>query len=122
VTGDDMASTSPLPAPWLTSAQPLELVLIAGLSGVFIVNALVAVLQPSDFTTLVERSFVGRAVPTMSGRWIAWAIAVHDLTIGLCLLATMWILRVRKAVLAWAGMWLLVVALVKLTALEAFGG
>jgi hypothetical protein len=102
--------------------QPLELLLIAGLAGVFIVNALVALLEPSDFTGLVERSLVGRAVPTMSGRWIAWVIAVHDLTIGVALLATMWILRARPFVLAWAGVWLLAVTLVKLTALKAFGG
>lgn len=102
--------------------QPLELLLIAGLAGVFVVNAIVAVLQPSDFTGLVGRSLVGRAVPTMGGRWVAWVIAVHDLTIGVLLLATMWIMRARPFVLAWAGAWLLVVALVKLTALEAFGG
>jgi hypothetical protein len=58
----------------------------------------------------------------MSGRWVAWVIAVHDLTIGMLLLATMWIPRARRVVLAWAGGWLLAVTLVKLTALDAFGG
>ena len=102
--------------------QPLELLLIVGLAGVFMVNAIVALLEPSDFTGLLERSLVGRMVPTMSGQWVAWVIAVHDLTIGVSLLATMWILRARPFVLAWAGAWLLAVALVKLTALKAFGG
>jgi hypothetical protein len=118
-----MASTGaqrvrPLEPPW----QPLELLLIAGLAGVFVVNAVVAVVEPSDFTGLVDRSLVGRAIPTMGDRWVAWVIAVHDMTIGVLLLATMWIVRARPFVLAWAGAWLLVVALVKLTALEAFGG
>jgi hypothetical protein len=102
--------------------HPLELLLIAGLAGVFIVNAIVALLDPSDFTGLVERSLVGRVVPTMAGRWIAWVIAVNDLTIGVSLLATMWVPRARPFVLAWAGAWLLAVSLVKLTALEALGG
>ena len=100
----------------------LELLLIAGLAGVFLVNAMVAVFDPSDFTGLVGQSLVGRAVPTMSGRWVAWVIAVHDLTIGVALVATLWLPRARPFALAWAGGWLLAVALVKLTALEAFGG
>jgi hypothetical protein len=118
-----MASTSGQPArPLHPQLQPLEVLLMAGLAGVFVVNAIVAVFEPSEFTELLERSLVGRAIPTMSGRWVAWAIAVHDLTIGVLLLATLCIVRARPFVLAWAGAWLLVVALVKLTALEAFGG
>ena len=57
------------------------------------VNAIVALLEPSEFRELLERSLVGRVIPTMSGQWVAWVIAVHDLTIGVSLLATMWILR-----------------------------
>jgi hypothetical protein len=122
-TSKEIASTGvPRARPPERQLQPLELLLIAGLAGVFVVNAIVAVLQPSDFTGLVGRSLVGRTVPTMGGRWVAWVIAVHDLTIGVLLLATMWIMRARPFVLAWAGAWLLVVTLVKLTALEAFGG
>jgi hypothetical protein len=102
--------------------QPLELLLLVGLAGVFMVNAIVALLEPSEFRGLLERSLVGRVIPTMSRHWVAWVIAVHDLTIGVLLLATAWILRARPFVLAWAGAWLLVVALVKLTALNAFGG
>jgi hypothetical protein len=118
-----MASTSARPArPLEPQVEPIELLLIVGLAGVFVVNAIVAVFEPSDFTGLLERSLVGRTIPTMSDRWVAWVIAVHDLTIGVLLLATMWVLRARPFVLAWAGAWLMVVALVKLTALEAFGG
>jgi hypothetical protein len=102
--------------------QRLELLLIAGLAGVFMVNSIVALLEPSDFTGLVDRSIVGRVIPAMGGRWVAWVIAIHDFAIGVLLVATMWIPRPRRVVLAWAGAWLLAVTLVKLTALEAFGG
>ena len=108
--------------PLAPKVQPLELLLIVGLAGVFMVNAIVASLEPSDFTGLLERSLVGRVIPTMSDQWVAWVIAVHDLTVGVSLLATMWIPHARPFALAWAGAWLLAVALVKLTALEAFGG
>src|SRR5262245_36374026 len=79
--------------------QPLEALMIAGLAGVFLVNAIVAVFEPSDFTGLVERSLVGRTFSTMSGRWVAWAIAVHDSAVGVLLVATMWIPRPRPFVL-----------------------
>jgi hypothetical protein len=102
--------------------QPLELVLIAGLAGVFMANAIVAFFEPSDVTELVERSLVGRVLPAMHGRWVAWVVVVNDLTIGALLVATMWTPRARPYVLAWAGAWLLAVALIKLTSLEAFGG
>ena len=101
---------------------PLELVLIAGLAGVFIVNAIVAAVEPSDVRGLLERSIVGRAVPAMHGRWVSWMVAGNDATIGAALLATYWKPRARPFVLALAGAWLLAVALVKLTSLEAFGG
>lgn len=117
-----MATSGHQARPLGTKWPPLELLLIVGLAGVFTVNALVAVLEPSDFTGLLERSLVGRAIPAMRGRWVAWTIAVHDFTIGACLLATMWVRRARSLALGWAGAWLLAVTLVKLTALQAFGG
>ena len=101
---------------------PLELVLIAGLAGVFIVNAIVAAVEPPDVRELVERSLVGRVIPAMHGRWVAWVVAGNDAMIGTALLATYWRPRARPFILAWAGVWLLAVALVKLTSLEAFGG
>ena len=119
-TTNEMASTAARPLD--SHAQALEVLLIAGLAGVFLVNAVVAVADPSEFTALVERSLVGRAIPMMSGRWVVWSIAVHDFAIGVLLLATLRRPRVRPFILAWAGAWLLAVTLVKLTALEALGG
>jgi hypothetical protein len=92
------------------------------LAGVFLVNALVAVLQPSDFTELVDRSLLGRWFPAVTGSWIAWAIGVNDLLLGLCLVTAIWSRRIRPLVLVWAAAWLLAVTVVKVTSLRAFGG
>jgi hypothetical protein len=102
--------------------RTLEVALLAGLAGVFLVNALVAALQPSDFTGLVDRSLFGRWVPAMTGQWLAWAIGLNDLSLGLCLIAASKSRRVRPLILAWAGMWLLAVTVIKVTSLHAFGG
>jgi hypothetical protein len=100
----------------------LERMLLGGLAGVFLVNALVALLQPSDFTGLVHRSLFGRLIPAMSGDWTAWAIGVNDALLGLFLVAAVWSRRLRGYVLAWAGVWLLVVTVIKVTSLHALGG
>jgi hypothetical protein len=92
---------------------------VVGLAGVFLVNAAVAVVSPSDFTDLIDKSSIAGTLHLTGSTWIAGAIFVHDVLIGLAILATLFIPRrgVRLAILAWAGLWLLVVAVVKLTAL-----
>jgi hypothetical protein len=112
---------------WTNSTSPrrrakFERALLAGLAGVFLVNALVAVLQPTDFTGLVDRSLPGRWFPAVTGPWIAWAIGVNDLVLGLCLVTAIWSRRIRPLVLVWAAAWLLAVTVVKVTSLRAFGG
>ena len=102
--------------------RTLECALLAGLAGVFLVNAMVAALQPADFTDLVERSLLGRWFPAVTGDWMAWLIGINDLFLGLCLVAATWIRRLRASVLAWAGVWLLVVTVIKVTSLHALGG
>ena len=49
-----------------------EVALLGGLAGVFIVNAVVAWLQPSDFVDLVQRSMLSNLAPFDTGRWLAW--------------------------------------------------
>jgi hypothetical protein len=92
---------------------------VVGLAGVFLVNAAVAVASPSDFTDLIDKSTIGDVLHLTGSIWVAGAIFVHDVLVGLAVLATIWIPQrgVRLAILAWAGLWLLVVAVVKLTAL-----
>jgi hypothetical protein len=96
--------------------------LLAGLAGVFLVNAIVAALQPSDFTGLVERSLLGRVLPVFAGDWMVWAIGINDGALALGLVTAMRSHRARPVVLAWAGVWLLAVTIIKMTSLDAFGG
>ena len=104
------------------SRRSLDWALLAGLAGVFLVNSLVAVLQPADFTGLVERSLLGRWFPVMGGDWMAWVIGLNDLVLGVGLAVATKSHRARPPVLAWASAWLLAVTVIKVTSLQAFGG
>jgi hypothetical protein len=99
----------------------LEILFLAGLAGVFLVNAVVAAVQPSDFTSLVEKSTIAQWLGITPGGWLAPAIFVNDLLLGVGLLGAIWARHaVRVVILAWAGMWFFVVTSVKLTALNSF--
>jgi hypothetical protein len=99
----------------------LEVVFLAGLAGVFLVNAVVAAIQPSDFTTLLGKSRVADWLGVAPGGWLAPTIFVNDLLLGLGLLAAIRARHVVRAViLAWAGVWFFLVTVVKLTALNSF--
>jgi len=95
-------------------ASLCESLLALGLAAVFLANAAVAVVDPAAFTELVSASPVGDIV---SGGWVAPAIALNDLCIGVALLAAHRVRWLRPPVLAWSGLWLMVVTLIKLTAL-----
>jgi hypothetical protein len=95
-----------------------EFALHGGLAGVFIVNALVAWLQPGDFVDLVRHSALAGWCPVEPGHWVAWAICVNDLALGILLVVTIRSHRRRAAVLAWSGVWLLAVSAIKLSALD----
>ena len=101
--------------------RALEIVFLAGLAGVFLVNAVVAALQPSDFTSLVGASDLAQWLGISPGGWVAPVIFVNDLILGLGLISAIWARHtVRVVILAWAGLWFFVVTLVKLTALDSF--
>ena len=103
-------------------ARWLDAALLGGMAGVFLVNALVAVLQPGSVTDLVARSAMGRAVPAMSGTWVAATIGLNDLLLGLALGISIRFTTLRAYALAWAGLWLLAVMVIKLSSPHAFGG
>ena len=109
-----------------TNAPPvrvrlLEVLFLAGLAGVFLVNAVVAAVQPSDFTSLVGKSAVAQWLGIAPGDWLAPLIFVNDLLLGLGLLGAIWARHtVRTVILAWAGVWFFAVTVIKLTALNAF--
>jgi len=97
-----------------------EVALLGGLAGVFIVNALVAWLQPSDFVELVQRSMLSNLAPFDTGRWLAWVIGLNDLVLGALLVRAIRHRGIRPPVLAWSGVWLLAVTVVKVTSLDVF--
>jgi hypothetical protein len=97
-----------------------NLLLCGGLAGVFIVNALVAWLQPGDFVDLVRHSALSWVSPVRPGRWVAWAICINDLVLGILLVVTIRSRRTRPVVLAWSGVWLLCVTVIKVTSLDVF--
>ena len=99
----------------------LEVLFLAGLAGVFLVNAVVAVAQPSDFTSLVAKSAIAQWLGIRPGGWLAPLIFVNDLLLGVGLVGAIWARHtVRTIILAWAGVWFFAVTVIKLTALNAF--
>lgn len=97
----------------------LELTFIVGFACVFVVNGVTALLEPASFTDLVADSAPGRWLGAGEWGWVGPAIAVHDLVLGLLLLSGLRLRRLLVPLLAWSGVWLLGVAVVRVTALDA---
>ena len=97
----------------LHSGAWLELVFLLGLGSVFLVNAAVAIVEPAGFQELVAASPVGGLIG--GAAWIAPLIAVNDFLIGTSIIAAYRIRMLRAPVLAWAGLWLLMVTVMKAT-------
>jgi hypothetical protein len=77
----------------------LEVTLLCGLAGVFLINAVVALVQPSDFTGLVDKTVVARWLGFSSPGWVGVAIFLNDLSTALAVLASIWApRRIRLAV------------------------
>ena len=91
----------------------LESVFLLGLGGVFLANAVVAIVEPEGFRELVAACPIGGLMG--GGAWVAPVIAVNDFLIGTAVIAADRFKRLRAPVLAWAGVWLLLVTLIKLT-------
>ena len=101
----------------------LELIFFLGLAGVFLANALVGWVEPSGFTKLAEESRIGAWLGLGEASWLVPLISVNDLLVGIGLLVAIWSRgALRRLVLAWAGLWLLAVTVLKLTALGVAGG
>jgi hypothetical protein len=95
------------------NAAMLRLVFLLGLGGVFLANATVAVVEPAGFEQLVAACPLGGLMG--DGAWVAPVIAVNDFLIGTAVIAAHRLQRLRAPVLAWAGLWLLIVTLMKFT-------
>jgi hypothetical protein len=111
--------TEPDPSPtpdnptglWMATSHPLHWVFRLGFASIFLVNSLSALVDPSSFLKLMERSFL-RLLP-LPLEPLLWLIALNDLLTGVLVLLG-W---KRRYVYTWAGVWLLAVTWVKLSAL-----
>jgi hypothetical protein len=88
------------------------LVLRVGLAVLFGANALVAWVDPDDFTSLVEEAGVDRLIEPQV---VLWGIRVNDFATALAVLF-LWNRRPRL-VQVWIGLYLLGVGLIKVAAL-----
>lgn len=95
-------------------AKALSWLFRIGFAGVFLVNAAIALLDPTSFIELMRSSFLETFVSNFTP--LVWLIAANDLLLGTLLLWDRWSRYVR----AWAGIWLLVVTLVKVSELLGF--
>jgi len=82
-----------------------------GFAGVFLVNSITALVDPSGFTRLMQNSLMGGFIQDFTP--FVRLIAVNDFALGLLVLSGLW----QKYVLAWSGLWLLAVTLIKLSTL-----
>lgn len=82
-----------------------------GFAGVFLVNSIVAIVDPGGFVKLMQSSFMGAFIQDFQP--FVGLIAVNDFTLGLLILSGRW----QSYVLAWSGVWLLAVTLIKLSSL-----
>jgi hypothetical protein len=98
---------------WKINGSLLDVVFLLGLGGVFLSNAVVAIVEPEGFRTLVTASPFGGLFG--DGSWIAPIVTINDLLIGVAVIAAHRVHGLRTPVLAWAGIWLLIVTLMKLT-------
>ena len=98
----------------ITENRTMEVAFLLGISGVFLVNAAVAVVAPAGFVDLVAHSPAGVLLQTPAGPMIPGIIAVNDFLIGAAVLAVLRLRALRGPVLAWAGAWLMLVTFLKL--------
>jgi hypothetical protein len=94
------------------TTSSLEWLFRVGYTSVFLVNSFTAILEPTGFETLMRDSFAAAFLGSSLTPWL-WFIALNDFALGVLILAGRW----RSAVLAWSGVWLLAVTVLKLSSL-----
>jgi hypothetical protein len=98
--------------------RAFDAIFLVGLGGVFLVNGVIAMVHPEDFTGLIRDSAVWRWSRLGDPPWLGPVIGVNDLLLGIALCAAVWMRRHRELLLAWTGIWLLAVTVIKLTAMD----
>lgn len=94
------------------AAIDTTLVLRVGLAVLFAANALVAWIDPAEFTSLVDDSGIGRLIDSQV---VLWGIRLNDAAAALAVLFA-WN-RFPRLVPAWIGLYLLGVGVIKVAAL-----
>jgi hypothetical protein len=80
-----------------------------GFASVFLINSLIALIEPAGFIKLMQGSVLGQLIHNFTP--FVWIIALNDALIAALILWGRW----RAWILAWSGLWLLIVTLIKLS-------
>lgn len=83
-----------------------------GFFAVFALNGVVALVKPADFLKLLEHNFIAQALG--HHQLMLYAIAANDIILGLLILLFG---SKKRFILAWAGLWFLIVTFFKVTSL-----
>jgi len=81
-----------------------------GLAGIFLSNSLGAFYDTSSYMDLMRTSLMGRLIGDLRP-WVEF-IKYNDLVVGLLILSGLW----PKYVWAWAGLWLIIATLTRVSA------
>ena len=80
-----------------------------GFASVFLINSIVALVDPSGFVKLMQNSLMGHFIHDFTP-WVR-LIAANDAVLGLLILSG----RYSSYVLAWSGLWFLTITVLKLS-------
>ena len=92
----------------------LSLTFRLGFAGVFLINSLTAWLEPAAFSALLSHGPTALLTRAVGLGPLLTIIMVNDLVLGVLILTGRW----KAHVLAWAGVWLLAVTVVKTVSLS----
>lgn len=85
-----------------------------GFASVFMINALIAYVRPSDFLNLLHKSQIVNWLGEVN--WMIPLITINDLALGLLILFAP--KSYRPYVYAWTGLWFLAITMIKLVVTE----
>lgn len=80
-----------------------------GFASVFLINSIIALLDPSGFIKLMQSSLMGQFIHDFTP-WVR-LIVLNDAVLGVLILSG----RYSQYVLAWSGLWFLAITVLKLS-------
>jgi hypothetical protein len=88
-------------------AETLDWFFRFGFASVFLINSIIALIEPAGFIKLMQGSVLGQVIHNFTP--FVWLIAANDALIAGLIVWGRW----RALILAWSGLWLLIVTLIK---------